>query len=140
MQSLEYCSECGELTGKTGWSEDSIFIGEVGPLCEECQSKLQIAARIGDISYYRLTTEHPMRQFLVWTPYQHTGVRCPISAWRDDHLSIWKETNGFGFCAIAGSKVAAAAIFHRMSLAEYVYYYSSAGDSIIAAIKIQEKE
>lgn len=110
MQNLEYC-ERGKLT-----------------------------VRIGDISYYRLSSaEHYMQQFLVRIPYCRSGVRCPISAWREDHLSIWQETNGLGFCAIAGRKVAAAVLFHRMSLAEYVYYYSGVNDSIIAAIKIQEE-
>ena len=41
MADLEYCSKCGELTGKTGWSEDSIFIGEIGPLCEKCEHVLE---------------------------------------------------------------------------------------------------
>jgi len=51
--SLEYCSECGDTTGRAGAGEDSIYVTlardwhkpsgaiwpvgeEVGPLCEEC--------------------------------------------------------------------------------------------------------
>ena len=35
-QPVEYCSKCGEPTGRAGRDEDSIYIGETGPLCENC--------------------------------------------------------------------------------------------------------
>ena len=35
-QPVEYCSKCGEPTGRAGRYEDSIYIGEIGPLCEDC--------------------------------------------------------------------------------------------------------
>ena len=35
-RSIEYCCECGEPTGKAGRGEDSMFIEDDGPYCEEC--------------------------------------------------------------------------------------------------------
>ena len=32
----EYCCECGSPTGKAGASEDSMYIEDEGPFCEEC--------------------------------------------------------------------------------------------------------
>jgi len=43
---LEYCSECGEPTGRAGRADDSIFIEaidgskEYGPLCTDCRDDL----------------------------------------------------------------------------------------------------
>ena len=36
----EYCSECDSKTGRAGISDDSIFVDGIGPLCEECQERL----------------------------------------------------------------------------------------------------
>lgn len=44
---LEYCSECGEPTGRAGRSDDSIFVEavdgskEYGPLCTDCRDDLE---------------------------------------------------------------------------------------------------
>jgi len=32
----EYCSKCGDPTGRAGNYEDSLFIDEEGPLCDDC--------------------------------------------------------------------------------------------------------
>ena len=39
---LQRCANCDGLTGKT--TEDAIFLGEYGPLCEECADRLIAAA------------------------------------------------------------------------------------------------
>ena len=41
MEDLEYCSKCGEPTGRAGRYEDSIYILETGPLCEKCEHVLE---------------------------------------------------------------------------------------------------
>ena len=40
---LEHCSICDDPTGRAGIGDDSIFYldDEIGPLCEECNRKLQ---------------------------------------------------------------------------------------------------
>ena len=44
---LEYCSECGEPTGRAGRGDDSIFAEaingskEYGPLCTNCRDDLE---------------------------------------------------------------------------------------------------
>ena len=51
-QRTEYCCQCGDLTGRAGRGEDSIYVTilstdqEVGPLCESCYDKLRSS---GDI-------------------------------------------------------------------------------------------
>lgn len=37
--SLEYCFRCGDPTGRAGRGDDSIYIGDEGPFCEECYAK-----------------------------------------------------------------------------------------------------
>lgn len=32
----EYCCECGELTGRAGRGEDSLYDEDQGPYCPEC--------------------------------------------------------------------------------------------------------
>jgi len=32
----EYCFVCGEPTGRAGRADDSLYIGDQGPYCEEC--------------------------------------------------------------------------------------------------------
>ena len=32
----ELCCVCGEATGRAGKAEDSLYIDEDGPFCEEC--------------------------------------------------------------------------------------------------------
>ena len=39
---LEYCCECNQPTGRAGRGEDSIYIGDWGPLCEECRDNLPV--------------------------------------------------------------------------------------------------
>lgn len=33
---LEYCCQCGTPTGKAGAGDDSLYVAEIGPLCDEC--------------------------------------------------------------------------------------------------------
>lgn len=35
-QSLELCCECGCPTGRAGRGEDSLYIDDEGPFCEDC--------------------------------------------------------------------------------------------------------
>ena len=32
----EHCCECDALTGRAGASDDSLYLGTIGPFCEEC--------------------------------------------------------------------------------------------------------
>lgn len=36
----ELCAECDKKTGRAGIHDDSLYIGEIGPLCEECHDRL----------------------------------------------------------------------------------------------------
>ena len=36
IQNIEYCCKCGKATGRAGRGDDSIYIGDNGPFCEEC--------------------------------------------------------------------------------------------------------
>lgn len=36
MTRIETCCQCDEPTGRAGRAEDSIYIEEIGPLCETC--------------------------------------------------------------------------------------------------------
>ena len=33
---LEYCCECESPTGRAGRGDGSLYIDDIGPLCEEC--------------------------------------------------------------------------------------------------------
>ena len=52
---LEHCSECNEPTGRSGRSDDSIFVQyhdkEVGPLCEECRLSHFVCEKCGEGVY-----------------------------------------------------------------------------------------
>ena len=39
--SIERCINCDEPTGRAGEGEDSIFAGDVGPLCEDCYESIK---------------------------------------------------------------------------------------------------
>lgn len=41
--SLEYCFRCGDPTGRAGRGDDSIYIGDEGPFCEECYSNRNLS-------------------------------------------------------------------------------------------------
>ena len=36
MSDYEHCCECNERTGRAGPSDDSLYLGSVGPFCEDC--------------------------------------------------------------------------------------------------------
>lgn len=36
MSNYEHCCECNERTGRAGPSDDSLYLGSVGPFCEDC--------------------------------------------------------------------------------------------------------
>lgn len=40
MKRLQWCEHCGEPTGRT--TEDSLYIGEIGPLCEICFDEMEL--------------------------------------------------------------------------------------------------
>ena len=41
-QSIEYCCECDEPTGKAGKGEDSLYTDDDnGPFCSECYDELE---------------------------------------------------------------------------------------------------
>ena len=37
---LEYCCVCGNPTGKAGKGDDSLYIDDDGPYCEECWDEM----------------------------------------------------------------------------------------------------
>ena len=36
MAKYEHCCECDERTGRAGASDDSLYLGSIGPFCEDC--------------------------------------------------------------------------------------------------------
>lgn len=40
QQTHEECTTCGSLTGNAGAGDGSLFIGGIGPLCEDCYDAL----------------------------------------------------------------------------------------------------
>ncbi len=100
---------------------------------------------IGDITYYapkysRKQLKRGEEQRLVRTSDFDSGVGCPRHSAYPDHLSIWRATNGRGFCAIAGNKVANYALNRGMTLSEFCARYSDMDATTIAAIKAQYTE
>ncbi len=91
---------------------------------------------IGDITYYALQGTAERR--LVRTPDFDSGLRCPRHAAYPDYLSIWRPTNGPGFCAVAGDKVANRALNRELTLAEFCARYSDMDERTIAAIEAQD--
>ena len=39
MGELEFCSVCEHPTGRAGAAEDSLYIGDDGPFCEDCYNE-----------------------------------------------------------------------------------------------------
>lgn len=48
---IEYCCECEAPTGRAGRGEDSLYVGDAGPYCEECWD---------DASYWRKRAEYDL--------------------------------------------------------------------------------
>ncbi len=90
---------------------------------------------IGDITYYGFS-----KRRLVRMPDFDSGLPEPGHAPYPDYLSIWRATNGPGFCAVAGAKVANAALRRELTLAEFCARYSDIDATTIAAIKAQDAE
>lgn len=42
MGDLETCIACGELTGRAGKGEDSIYWVDIGPWCPDCSAALRL--------------------------------------------------------------------------------------------------
>ena len=38
-QPLEYCFKCNDPTGRAGWGDDSLYLGDEGPYCRPCFDK-----------------------------------------------------------------------------------------------------
>lgn len=95
---------------------------------------------IGDITYYQMkfSRKHGMEQRLMRMPDFDTGLPEPGHAPYPDYLSIWRGSNGPGFCAIAGDKVANAALRRELTLSEFCSRYSDMDAKTIAAIKAQD--
>ena len=41
MGPREECMVCGDYTGRAGKHEDSLYIFETGPFCEDCYNRMQ---------------------------------------------------------------------------------------------------
>ena len=94
---------------------------------------------IGDITYYALEQHraHGKEPRLVRTPDFDPAMPRPTRVPYADYLSVWRATNGVGFCALPGSKVYAAACRYHMTLPEYLACHSDMDARTIAAIKTQ---
>lgn len=53
----EVCCSCGELTGRAGAGEDSLYLQEVGPFCEDCYEVCTSYAGIADAQLRQRITE-----------------------------------------------------------------------------------
>ena len=93
---------------------------------------------IGDVTHYQLTGSIHGKQRLICSLAYSTGVPRPREALWGNYLTIWRATNGVGFCARPGFRVVNAAIRHDMTLAEFCAEYSDMHESIVAAIKASE--
>ena len=93
---------------------------------------------IGDTMYYQLTDSAPMKQRLVCVLEYSTGTRRPCQSLHGDYLTIWRATNGVGFCVRAGFQVVNATIRHDMSLAQFCSKYSDMRKSTICDIEAFE--
>ena len=49
---LEYCLDCGELTGRAGRADDSLFIDDDGPYCKECFDAKELKAEMDNDANY----------------------------------------------------------------------------------------
>lgn len=44
MSELEYCRECDCATGRAGKGDDSMYLNDIGPYCEDCFAVAESAA------------------------------------------------------------------------------------------------
>lgn len=82
--SLEYCFRCGDPTGRAGRGDDSIYIGDEGPFCEECYAKSPTASMTSD--------EKATAMVEAFRPLAEIGK--PVSV---DHLELAKAIFAAGF-------------------------------------------
>lgn len=47
---FEHCEQCGELTGRAGRGDDSLFVGDQGPLCSSCYCEVDRARIISELT------------------------------------------------------------------------------------------
>ena len=45
METYEECYVCGNYTGRAGIADDSLYIEDVGPFCEDCYEERRLAKR-----------------------------------------------------------------------------------------------
>jgi len=72
---FEYCIICGKRTEKVGLLDDSLYIGEIGPLCGDCYEKsgiIELEAENELAKQYRSP-----RCIERAAEKCHYGVRCP---------------------------------------------------------------
>lgn len=53
----EVCCSCGELTGRAGAGEDSLYLQDVGPFCEDCYEVCTTYAGIANAQLRQRITE-----------------------------------------------------------------------------------
>jgi len=100
---IERCLYCDSPTGRAGITEDSLYIGSVGPFCEECfepVAKLQeeltdLRARcekaervLQEPTETMLQAGYEAVQYEVSDPYPHIGE----TVWRAMSEQFFKET------------------------------------------------
>lgn len=39
-RSIEYCFTCNDATGNAGKEEDSLYIDDIGPYCQDCYDEI----------------------------------------------------------------------------------------------------
>lgn len=84
---------------------------------------------IGHIIYYTLS-----HNSLTLNRYSDPDMPCPGHV-DEDTLALWFGSNAPGFAAIAGRRVANAALREVRTLAEYAAAHSDMNDATIAALK-----
>ena len=47
----EYCIECGDLTGRAGDCDDSLYVNDAGPFCETCYQYERLRAAAVRVLY-----------------------------------------------------------------------------------------
>ena len=78
---FERCTHCNDFTGRGGVTEDSLYLKESGPLCENCYE----AKRVPEGWSVRpvAAADSDVKGFVIGTPRTADGVRHNTSIWSD---------------------------------------------------------